>query len=298
MSTDDSQTRYLLYAVGAFGFWGLAPIYFKWIDVVSPFEIMAHRVIWSALFLWLFMIAFKREIKLAEIVATPRLLGGLILSCILISVNWFLFVWAVVNDQVLSTSLGYFINPVISVFLGMLFLGERLSNKQYFALGLVLLAIANMIWSVGELPWIALSLAFSFGLYGLIRKQLEIDSFNGLFFEVLLVLPLALGYLWYLQQAGELSFLNISLQMDGLLILGGFVTLFPLVLFAASVKGIKLSTVGFIQYLAPSLTFLLAVFYFGEPFSFDKLVSFILIWCALVLISFDLLRQRKINRGG
>jgi chloramphenicol-sensitive protein RarD len=277
--------------VSAFAIWGLSPIYYKWVQAVPAWELMAHRVVWLVLFLVVFMVAYRR-FRLLEIYRTPKLLWGLLASSVMITINWSLYVWANVNNQVLATSLGYFINPLVSVFLGVIFLGERLNIKQVFALCLVLVAVANMIWQVGELPWIALTLAITFGLYGLIRKQLEIDSFNGLLFEALVVFPLAIIYLGYLQKKAELVFGTTTMAFDLLIMFSGIVTLLPLVFFAVSVKHIPLSTVGFIQYLAPTTSFLLAVFLFNEPFSIGRLISFVLIWTALVLISIDAWRQR------
>ena len=293
MVADNSQLKYVLLTFASFVIWGLFPIYFKWIEAVDAYEIMAHRIVWSLVLLLLFMLVFRKRILIGKIFRTPKLLLGLTASSLMIAVNWGLYVWAVMTEQVLSTSLGYFINPLVSVILAVIFLSERLNNKQIFALLLVVIAIANMIVTVGELPWLSLSLAFSFGLYGLIRKQLDIDSFNGLLFEVLLIFPFALGYLVYLANTGTVAFTTLGLQIDLLLILSGVLTLLPLILFAAGVKGINLSTVGFIQYVAPSLSFILAVFFFNEPFSVEKLISFALIWTALILISIDAWRRMR-----
>lgn len=286
-----SQLKYILLAVAAFVMWGLFPVYFKWIDRVPATEIMAHRIVWSMVFIVLFMWLFKRRFALLDILRSKKLLGGLILSSIMIAINWCLYVWAVVHDQVLSTSMGYFINPVISVFLGIVFLGERLNFKQGIALGLVLVAVANLLLQAGEFPWLALSLAFSFAFYGLIRKRLEIDSFNGLLFEILILIPISVGYLFWLTTNQALVFTTHGLAFDLLIVLSGIITLLPLVFFAASLKGINLSTVGFIQYIAPTLSFLLAVFIYNEPFTQARLISFILIWTALILISFDAWRR-------
>ena len=293
MTTENSQLKYLVYTFTAFIMWGLFPIYFKWVDQVDAYEIMAHRVLWSLVFMLIFMIAFRKRILLGKIFTTPALFWPLVASSLLIAVNWGLYVWAVVTEQVLATSLGYFINPLVSVILGVIFLSETLNRRQMVAVMLVVIAIANMVWTVGELPWISLTLAISFGLYGLIRKQVDIDSFNGLLFEVLFIFPVAIIYLVYLGMNGELSFTTMGMSMDILLLLSGILTIMPLVFFAAGVKGINLSTVGFIQYIAPSLSFMLAVFVFNEPFSVEKLISFVLIWTALALISFDAWRRHR-----
>ena len=285
------QLKYILLAVAAFGMWGLFPVYFKLIESIPATEIMAHRIVWSLVFIVLFMWLFKRRFALREIWQSKKLLGGLVLSSIMIAINWSLYVWAVVQGQVLSTSLGYFINPIISVFLGMIFLGERLSFKRVIALLLVILAVINLIVQAGQFPWLSLTLAFSFAFYGLIRKQLEIDSLNGLLFEIIILIPIALGYLMWLTYDQNLAFGSYGLGFDLLIMLSGVITLLPLVLFAASLKGINLSTVAFIQYLAPTLSFILAVFIYDEPFDQARLISFALIWTALVLISYDVWRR-------
>lgn len=295
MVAENDQFKYVILTFAAFVLWGLFPIYFKWVEAVAAFEIMAHRIVWSLILLLLFMLVFRRRLLIKKIFTTRKLLLGLTASSLMIAVNWGLYVWAVMTEQVLATSLGYFINPLVSVILAVIFLNERLNNKQIFALCLVVVAIVNMIVTVGELPWLSLSLAFSFGLYGLIRKQLDIDSFNGLLFEVLLIFPFALGYLLFLAHSGEVAFTTLGIQIDLLLILSGVLTLLPLILFAAGVKGINLSTVGFIQYVAPSLSFILAVFFFNEPFSVEKLISFALIWTALILISIDAWRRLRVT---
>ncbi|NNJ73318.1 MAG: EamA family transporter RarD [Enterobacterales bacterium] len=285
------QLKYILLAVAAFGMWGLFPVYFKLIETIPATEIMAHRIVWSLVFIVLFMWLFKRRFALRKIWQSKKLLGGLVLSSIMIAINWSLYVWAVVQGQVLSTSLGYFINPIISVFLGMIFLGERLSFKRVIALLLVILAVINLIVQAGQFPWLSLTLAFSFAFYGLIRKQLEIDSLNGLLFEIIILIPIALGYLMWLTYKQNLAFGSQGLGFDLLIMLSGVITLLPLVLFAASLKGINLSTVAFIQYLAPTLSFILAVFIYDEPFDQARLISFVLIWTALALISFDVWRR-------
>ena len=208
------QNRGVLLTLGAFVLWGLVPIYFKLLTGVEAFEILAHRIIWSVLALVAVMLLLKRSILVMEILKKPELRRTLFISAILISVNWLIFAWAVTHDQILATSLGYFINPLVSVMLGMIVLGERLSRNQYLALMLVVFAIANQIWSFGELPWVALSLALSFGFYGLLRKRADVDAYNGLLVEVLLMLPFAMGYLLWKMQVGTLVFTQQSTMMD------------------------------------------------------------------------------------
>ena len=290
MLNQDHQTKSVLLAVAAFVWWGLAPIFFKMLGAVDALEIMSHRIVLSLLTLIPAMWLLNKKILIVEIIKTPKLLIGLITTGLLIGINWIIYVWAIANNQVLATSLGYFINPLISVALGIIFLGEKLNNRKYIALSLVILAVANQIWQHGSLPWISRSLAFSVGFYGLIRKKLHIDSFNGLLMEIVVALPFATAFLIWKFNIGENAFFTFEWQINGLLMLTGIITIIPMALFAASVKGIKLSTMGFIQYLAPSITFLLAVFVFHEPLGSGQILSFSLIWLALVFISWDAIK--------
>ncbi len=281
------QSRGISLAVLAFTWWGMGPLYFKLLSSIDPIEIMAHRIIWSVVVLILAIGLLKRQYKIVEILNTPSLLFGLLLSGIIISVNWLIFVWAVSNDQILATSLGYFINPLVSVALGMVFLHEKLNKTQYIALILVILAVINQILQYGALPWVSLGLAFSFGFYGLIRKKLEVDSFNGLLMEVLLIFPFAAGFLIWLY-GNQLNTADSSnWNQLTLLVFTGAFTVVPMALFAASVRLINLSTIAFIQYLAPTISFILAIFVFNEPLGMAQLLSFILIWIALLFVSWD-----------
>ncbi|MCP3673204.1 MAG: EamA family transporter RarD [Gammaproteobacteria bacterium] len=290
MQNKDHQTKNVLLAIAAFVWWGLAPLFFIMLNGVDALEIMSHRIIWSLLTIIPAMWLLNKKNKILEIIKTPKLFFGLIITGFLIGINWLVYVWAISNGQVLETSLGYFINPLISVALGIVFLGEKLNNRKYIALLLVVLAVANQILQHGSLPWVSLSLAFSFGFYGLIRKKLHVDSFNGLLMEIIITLPFATAFLIWKYNIGENAFFSFQWQINSLLILSGIITIVPMALFAASVKGIKLSTMGFIQYLAPSITFLLAVFVFHEPLGSGQIVSFSLIWLALVFISWDALK--------
>ncbi len=284
---DNKQSRGISLAVLAFTWWGMGPLYFKLLSSIDPIEIMAHRIIWSVVVLIFAIGLLKRQYKIVEILNTPSLLFGLLLSGIIISVNWLIFVWAVSNDQILATSLGYFINPLVSVALGMVFLHEKLNKSQYIALILVILAVINQILQYGALPWVSLGLAFSFGFYGLIRKKLEVDSFNGLLMEVLLIFPFASGFLIWLYGNQLNTADNSNWNQLTLLVFTGAFTVVPMALFAASVRLINLSTIAFIQYLAPTISFILAIFVFNEPLGMAQLLSFILIWIALLFVSWD-----------
>lgn len=285
MNSDRDAALGLFAGVGAFGIWGLAPLYFKLLGHVGADEIIAHRVIWSVVLLTL-VLWLRRGRNLVEHVHIGRsTLLALAVSGLLIVSNWLIFVFAINSDQVLSTSLGYFINPLVSVLFGLLFFRETLSLLQLLAVLIAAAGTLYMTLRVGQFPWIALALAITFALYGVVRKITDVGPMVGLFWETLLIAPLALIWLWWLGQSGMLQF---SLEDAGqaLLLAGtGLVTLVPLVLFAAAVRRLPLSTVGLLQYLAPSMTFVLAVFLFKEPFTSDHAVTFGCIWVALVLFS-------------
>jgi len=297
MQQTEQHTKSIFLAIAAFVWWGLGPLYFKLLSSVEPLEIMAHRIVWSLFFLLLAIRLLKKPFRFFEIFKTPSLLIGLTVSSVLISANWLIYVWAIANNQVLEVSLGYFINPLVSVALGLFFLGEKLNTRQTIALLLVVLAVINQVWQFGALPWLSLSLAFTFGFYGLIRKKLAIDSFNGLLMEVVIIFPFALAFL--LWPSNLESPMTVDWLQVVLLILTGIITIVPMALFAASVKVIQLSTIGFIQYLAPSITFILAVFVFHEPLRSGQMFSFLLIWIALIFISWDAIKvvvRKELNR--
>jgi len=282
---DQAHERRLGLTAGlsAFSIWGLAPIYFKLVATVRPDEIIAHRVLWSVVLLGIVLLLRKRRAVLAHIKVDARVLLALAITSILIALNWLIFVHAVNTDRVLSTSLGYFINPLMSVVLGLLVFRERLIPAQTLAVLIAAAGTAYLTWRIGQLPWIALSLASTFALYSVIRKLLDVGPMVGLFWETLLVSPLALGWLWWLQGQGELSF-ALDEPARALLLVGtGALTVAPLLLFAAGVRRLPLSTIGLMQYLAPSLTFVLAVFIYGEAFTMHHAITFGLVWLALAL---------------
>ncbi len=282
---DQAHERRLGLTAGlsAFSIWGLAPIYFKLLATVRPDEIIAHRVLWSVVLLGIVLLLRKRRAVLAHIKVDARVLLALAITSILIALNWLIFVHAVNTDRVLSTSLGYFINPLMSVVLGLLVFRERLIPAQTLAVLIAAAGAAYLTWRIGQLPWIALSLASTFALYSVIRKLLDVGPMVGLFWETLLVSPLALGWLWWLQGQGELSF-ALDEPARALLLVGtGALTVAPLLLFAAGVRRLPLSTIGLMQYLAPSLTFVLAVFIYGEAFTMHHAITFGLVWLALAL---------------
>jgi len=291
LSQSSSATSGWLFGFGAFFWWGLAPIYFKAVAVVPPEEILAHRIAWCVPFTLIFMVLLKKRINFMTVIGNRKLLLGLMTSTAFVSCNWYIFTWAVTHDHILATSLGYFINPIMSILLGVIFLGERLSRLQWGAVIAVCLGVANQIINYGQIPWIALSLATTFAMYGFIRKQLEVDSLNGLLVETSLAIPVAGGYIAWTLMQGHATFLHYSNAIDWLLISGGVITAVPLIWFAAAAKKIPLNSIGFLQFIAPSLTFVLATQHYHEPLGREQMISFTLIWLGLLLYLFKPLKQ-------
>ncbi|RTE64959.1 EamA family transporter RarD [Amphritea opalescens] len=288
MQTDTSEQRKgVLFALSAYGMWGLFPIYFKSVAAVSPLEILSHRIVWSVIFMALFILASGRWQVLLENLRQKKLLACLGASAILISINWGVFIWAVGQGHILETSMGYFINPLVSLLLGMIFLGERLRKVQWIAICLAVAGVAYQLILLGNLPWVALVLACSFGTYGLLRKQIVIDPFSGLLIETLLLSPFALVYLFWLQQHDQLIFLTANITTSWLLVAGGIVTSLPLICFAAGVKRLPLTVNGLLMYITPSITFILAVVVYDEPMNLNRLVTFALIWSGLIIFTVE-----------
>lgn len=284
-----------LYAIAAFGFWGLTPVYYKLMPDVPPVEVLAHRVIWSVVFGAVFVSLVRAWPAVRSALSSPPTLRALALTAALVSTNWLIYIYAVVSDQVMATSLGYYINPLVNVLLGMLFLGERLGRGRTLAVALAAMGTASLAFELGGLPWISLTLAFSFGFYGLIRKRLGLPTMAALFVETLLVAPLALLALGWFAAQGESSF-GGDLRTTLLLIFAGPVTLLPLLWFAEAARRLPLITVGFFQYLAPTLTFLLATLVYSEPFTLAWAVTFVFIWSGLAVFTIDSLRTRQLLR--
>lgn len=293
-STDSAATG-LLAGLGAYLIWGIAPLYFKLLGDLSAPEILAHRSIWSLLLALILLAALGKLRGLRAVLTSRRTMLALMVSTALITTNWLIFIWAIVNDHLLDASLGYYINPLISVLLGVLVLGERLRPLQWIAVALATLGIGYELWQFGSLPLVALGVALTFGFYGLVRKKTPVDSLTGLTVETLFMLPLAVGFLmWTTSPTSNL--LNNSMAFNGLLLLAGPVTLTPLLLFNIAARRLNLSTLGFLQYLGPTLMFFLAVLLYNEPFDKAKLVTFIFVWAALGFYSADALMQRRKRR--
>lgn len=291
---DQSARHGAYFALSAYTFWGIAPIYFKWVAHVSPVEILIQRILWSVALLVL-ILAYTGQLRALRV--TRRQLALVFVSASLLSGNWLIYIYAIINDNIIETSLGYFINPLVSVFLGMIFLKERLRPVQWIAIAITAGGIGLQVTLFGEVPWLALSLAFSFGFYGLIRKHLALPSVAGLALETLMVLPLALIGLGWLFNSGGMKFLHDGWDTNLLLIAAGFVTTFPLLCFNAAVNRLSLTAAGMFQYIAPSLALLIAVFFYNEPFTTDRQVAFGCIWFALLLFTAESLQyHRKLSR--
>jgi chloramphenicol-sensitive protein RarD len=284
----------LLAVFGAFVIWGMFPLYWHQLHNVPALQIIAHRVVWCALLVVGYLTVFRGRGWLRAALARPRVPAMLALSSVLVSLNWGLYIWAINNGRVVESSLGYFINPLVNVLLGVLLLRERLNRAQWAAVALAASGVAYITWHLGTLPWIALTLALSFGSYGLIRKIAAVESIPGLGVEgVYLFLPAA-AYLLWTEHVGTGAFGHVSLYENVLLVVGGAITAVPLIWFAYGARLIPYSLVGIIQYVGPTLQLLTAVFIFHEPFTHVQAVGFGLIWLALVLYAGDgLIRARR-----
>jgi chloramphenicol-sensitive protein RarD len=280
-------------AICAYLLWGLAPIYFKLISDVSPDEIMVHRVVWSCVLLLIIVLLSKKLSPLIVIMKQPKILVKLMITASFLGVNWFMFIWAVNNDHLLDASLGYFINPLFSVALGVIFLGERLRKWQMLAVVLAIIGVLIQLIYIGSLPIISLALACTFGIYGLLRKKLPLDSFIGLLIESALMLPIALIYWQFFVSSETSNMFSNTASLNLLLLFAGIVTTAPLLCFTAAAKRLTLSTVGFFQYIGPSIMFILATVYFNEILVVEKLITFVFIWTALFIYSIDSLKAHK-----
>jgi len=289
--------RGVAYGLAAYLFWGFVPIYFKSVAHVPPAEVLAHRIFWSLLLMLLILAAGRRLGTLGLTLHNRQAVVGLAGSALLVAANWYVFIWAVDHARVLQASLGYFINPLVNVLLGFLFLRERLRPRQVFSVCLAFIGVGYMTLSVGQLPWIALFLATAFGLYGLLRKTVAVDSLLGQTVETALLLPAAIGYLAFLFLNERLVFAHLDGKTDLLLALAGVVTATPLLWFAHAARRLRLATLGFLQYIAPTAQLVLAVILFGEAFTRDHQIAFAFIWVALAVYSLDALRTHWRNAG-
>jgi chloramphenicol-sensitive protein RarD len=287
----------ILSAALAFLCWGLFPIYFHALGDVPPMQILAHRVLWSLGFL-LVVLLVMRQWKWLALVRQPKVFWSFVASSFLLSANWLVYIWAVKNGHVLDASLGYFINPLVNIMFGFLLLKERMRPAQWCAIAIAALGVAWLTWQAGSVPWIALFLAASFGGYGLLRKTAALGALEGLSFETMVLFPFAAGYVVWLTLHGENAFLNApSDTTRWLLVAAGPTTAIPLLLFASGARKIPLSILGLLQYLSPTLQFLLGVWLFHEAFNSTRAVGFVMIWAALALFAGEgLWRSRLANK--
>ena len=285
-------TAGFLYALLAYGSWGLLPLYWKSFGTASPVEIVSHRVLWSLMLLAVLTAVSGQGQEAREVLRDSKRLLLLALTATLLSVNWGLFIYGLISAQVVETSLGYFLNPLVSILLALLFLKERLSLVQSAAVLLAVCGVVQFGWFLGRLPWIALSLALTFGLYGLLRKTIAVSPLLGLLIETALMAPAALAVVLILSNQGRAAF-GSSAKLSLLFFGAGVVTTLPLLWFNSATKLLRLSTMGFLQYLAPTLQLLVGVIVFREAFTMRQAISFALIWSAIAIYLVSLLRSRR-----
>jgi chloramphenicol-sensitive protein RarD len=287
----DPSRQGVVYGILSYGFWGLVPLYFKLVATVAPQEVVAQRIVWSFVLLSLVLTLVGRWSEVVPALQSRPVMTALATSTLLLAFNWFVYIYAVSTNQVVEASIGYFLNPLVNVVIGVLVLKEHLRRWQLASVVLAGIGVAIL-----GLPWIAVSLALSFAFYGLLRKQVAVDGLLGLFVETLLLAPLALGFVLYLKSQNASAFVLENPAMCLTLAASGIVTCVPLLLFAAAARRLRFATLGFLQYLAPTVQFLIAVFIFGEPLSTVKVISLSLIWTAVGMYSLDSLRMLHQHR--
>lgn len=285
--------RGLLLGIAAYTMWGAFPLYWPLLEPAGAFEILAHRVLWSFLVMGLLVLVLRRTAHFRAILADRRVLLVLSGAALVVSVNWVTYIWAVNNDHVVESSLGYFINPLVSVLMGIVILGEELRPLQWVAVGVALVAVSVLALDYGRLPWIALVLAFSFGTYGLAKKVADVGAVESLALETLLIAPFAAAYVVWLANQGRSTFLTEGPGHVALLATTGVVTAVPLICFGAAATRIPLVAIGLLQYLAPIFQFALGVLWFHEPMSAGRWAGFVLVWVALAMFTTEAIRHRR-----
>ena len=282
----------VLSAALAFLLWGLFPLYFHALKTITPSEILAHRIVWSLIFLAIVLTVRRQWAWIGNLRSQPRVMAGFAASALLLSGNWLLYIWAVNSGHVIEGSLGYFINPLFNVMLGYLVLKERLRPGQWLAIGIAAAGVLWLTWQAGRMPWIALLLAASFGGYGLLRKTAALGALEGLSFETMLLFPFAAAYLVWMALHGTNGFADASIGVRWLLAASGPITAIPLLLFASGARRIPMSLLGILQYIGPTIQLSLGVFLFREEFTQERLIGFALIWSALALYAAEGLYKR------
>ena len=285
--------RGLIVGAAAYAMWGVFPLYWTLLKPAGAIEILAHRVFWSLAVMAVLVVALRRVSQFKEILSTPRTRMFIMVASVVIAVNWGAFIWGVNNGHVVETSLGYFINPLVTVMMGVVLLGERLRRLQWVAMGIATVAVLGLTIEYGRPPWVALVLAFSFGTYGLAKKKANAGAVESLALETLLLAPIALGYLLFLGSQGTSSFGNAGTGHAALLVSTGIVTAIPLICFGAAATRVSMTTLGLLQYLAPTIQFVFGLVVFHEPMTAMRWVGFILVWVALAIFTFELVKHRR-----
>lgn len=287
----------MLFAFGAYTIWGVFPLFWKLLDHVSSLEILLGRVIWSFVFTTIFIVLIGKRKQLMEDLSylwhNKRQFYSLMAASFFISINWYIYIWAVTHERVLEASMGYYINPIISVVFGMLFFKEKLSRSTIIALVVALLGVLVMTLNYGQVPWASLLLAFSFAVYGVLKKRIVLEATRGLAIETLFIVPIALLYYLYLFSNDSMQFLHVSWQTDILMMISGIFTAIPLILFAKGAQRIPMYLLGFIQYVSPTIGFFLGVFLYKEPFTQVELVAFGCIWTAIAIFSYSSIHEAR-----
>lgn len=278
--------------VAAYTIWGLVPLYWKLLKHVPAIQVLGHRIVWSLAVL-LILVGMRRRARAALASVSPRVVGLYAIAAGLIAVNWFLYIFAVNAGFIVETSLGYYITPLVNVLFGVVFFHERMRPAQWVAIAIAAAGVVQLTWAYGALPWIAFGLAASFGSYGLAKKKAPLDPLEGLTLETAILAPLAIVYLVILHRSAEGAFLRTGAASDAFMVGGGLVTTIPLLLFAAAVRTVPLSVIGILQYIGPTLQFLIGVFVYHEPFSRTQLIGFSIVWTALAIYAGDSLRARR-----
>ncbi|MBD0415814.1 EamA family transporter RarD [Oryzicola mucosus] len=284
---ESGSSRGFLFALSAYLLWGGLPLYMKAVAHIPAAEVVAHRAVWSVPLAGLIIVWLGRTADIKIALSTPRMLGMAVLTAAIISVNWGVYVWAIGAGRTVEAALGYYINPLFSVFLAAMFLGEKLTKPQLVAIGLAVIAVGILTWERGGLPWVSVSLAVSWGFYAMFKRSLPIGPNQGFFIEVLIISVPALGYIAWLVATGNSHFGSLAGTDAWLIMASGIVTAGPLMLYANGAKLLKLSTIGMMQYIAPSIIFLVAVFVFKEPFTLSTFVAFLFIWSALIVFTWS-----------
>jgi chloramphenicol-sensitive protein RarD len=277
----------------AYGIWGFFPLFFRQLAHISPMDVLSSRAVWACVFVGLLLTLRGGWNKVAAVFRRPRQLAMLALAALLVGSNWLMFLWAVANQQVVASSLGYFLTPLVSVLLALVVLKERLNPLEWISVGLAVAAIANEVIALGSLPWVSLYLAATFGTYGLVRKQVPVDALSGLWLETLAMLPVCSIYASWQAHSGHNVFGGHDLSTAALLVGAGIITALPLMAFAAATQRLDLATVGMLMYINPTLQFVTAVWIFGEPMQTSRLVSFALIWTGLFVFSWSAWRKYR-----